>query len=582
MAETVEIDIVANDKTSGIIQGIFQGIGQTLANFALQIPGAIVNFGRDLIEQANEAQLALADLEATIKSTGGVAGITADEALELADSLSQVTRFSDDSILAGENMLLTFTNIGEEVFPDATKALLDLATKMKSDLPNAAIQLGKALNDPIAGVTALRRVGVQLTDEQEEQIKKFMELGDIMSAQKIILEELNKEFGGQATAAGETFAGMMDILKNRIENVKESIGMALLPVLTDLMDRVVIPLIPLIERLAEDFANWISNIPELAEGFQPFIDSINGVVMPLLEGLRSWWEENGTAIIAKVQEIGQSITDFIQTAWTEYLQPFIEEQLPKLSAWWEENAPLIAELLNNLRQAFEDALPRIGGLLEALSPLFESSIDFFLEWWELILQVLTGDWAGAWESAGEIVINFTTAIGEVLQNFAGLLVESLGFERNDIVAVWTDNWNQLLQIVDTVSNLIEGRIDQLIESVTSGMGEVVQSLAVGALGDSVGGVVAGAITGGFGGGRAEGGNVNSGTSYLVGERGAEIFTPSQSGFITPNGAGGNISITLNYSPAVSLGSKQEAEQTLLPFILEGIRKAQANGLVGVA
>jgi hypothetical protein len=99
-------------------------------------------------------------------------------------------------------------------------------------MDSAAVQLGKALNDPVLGVTALRRVGVMLTEAQEEQIKQFMEVGDVASAQKIILAELETEFGGLARAIGETSEGKLQILQNNLGNTQEAIGTGLLPLLT--------------------------------------------------------------------------------------------------------------------------------------------------------------------------------------------------------------------------------------------------------------------------------------------------------------------------------------------------------------
>ena len=62
--------------------------------------------------------------------------------------------------------------------------------------------------------------------------------------------------------------------------------------------------------------------------------------------------------------------------------------------------------------------------------------------------------------------------------------------------------------------------------------------------------IVGSIIGAFGGARAAGGPVTGNTSYLVGERGPELFTPNTSGMITPNnrlgGSGANVfNITVN-------------------------------------
>src|SRR5512138_1876374 len=163
------------------------GIGSAAISGIIDLVGGAVkkatSFLAQSVGEAMSSQEALSQLDAVLKSTGGAAGVTRDQALGLATSLQKVTRFSDEAVLGGENMLLTFTSIGKEVFPRATQTILDMSTALKQDLQSSAIQLGKALNDPISGITALRRVGVQFTDEQEEMIKKMVEGGDLMKAQ---------------------------------------------------------------------------------------------------------------------------------------------------------------------------------------------------------------------------------------------------------------------------------------------------------------------------------------------------------------------------------------------------------------
>jgi len=152
--------------------------------------------------------------------------------------LQSVTNFGDEATIAGQNILLTFTQIGRDVFPQATQTMLDMSTAMDQGLKETAIQLGKALNDPIQGVTALRRVGVQLTEEQERQIQTFMEAGEVAEAQRVILAELEKEFGGSAEAAREADAGFQ-AAKNSLGDLGEVIGGQMLPGLQALNERVV-------------------------------------------------------------------------------------------------------------------------------------------------------------------------------------------------------------------------------------------------------------------------------------------------------------------------------------------------------
>ena len=195
----------------GDIGGAAVNMGASLAKigFATAAAGVAAFTGALTysIKAAAEAQQIDAQLDAVLKSTAGAAGMSKDAITGLANSLSQVTMFEDDAIVAGESMLLTFTNIGADVFPLATEAMLDLSQAMGQDMKSSAIQLGKALNDPVTGMTALQRVGVTFTEEQKNTVKALVETGHVADAQRLILAELTKEFGGSARAAGETLPG---------------------------------------------------------------------------------------------------------------------------------------------------------------------------------------------------------------------------------------------------------------------------------------------------------------------------------------------------------------------------------------
>jgi hypothetical protein len=112
--------------------------------------------------------------EAAIKSTGGAARVTADHIGDYAMKLSNLTGIDDEVIQGGQNLLLTFTNIkngvgkGNDIFDQATLAATNLSVVLGSDLSSTSIMLGKALNDPVKGVTALGKAGVQLTQQQKD------------------------------------------------------------------------------------------------------------------------------------------------------------------------------------------------------------------------------------------------------------------------------------------------------------------------------------------------------------------------------------------------------------------------------
>lgn len=194
------------------------------------------------IGDAAEYQQLAAKTAAVLASTGNAAGQSVKGIQERAAALESLSGVDETVIINGQNVLATFTKVqdkvgaGNDVFSQATAAALDMSVALGTDLQGANIQLGKALNDPVKGITALGRAGVSFTEQQKDQIKTLVKHGDTLGAQKIILGELSKEFGGAAKAAGEGFSGSMERAKDAVGDAFREVGTHLLPVLTDLAD----------------------------------------------------------------------------------------------------------------------------------------------------------------------------------------------------------------------------------------------------------------------------------------------------------------------------------------------------------
>jgi NACalpha-BTF3-like transcription factor len=193
----------------------------TAAFGALGAVAAAGFIGRKIITESVEAQKAAAQLEAVIRSTGGAAGYTSTQLETMADQLSKVSTYEDDAIVGAQALLATFTNVRGDVFRDATQAILDMSTALGQDLNTSALQLGKALNDPIAGIGALRRAGVQLSASQTDLVKSLVASGRAADAQRIILKELETQMGGSAAAARDTLGGALQGLSNAWGNLFE-------------------------------------------------------------------------------------------------------------------------------------------------------------------------------------------------------------------------------------------------------------------------------------------------------------------------------------------------------------------------
>lgn len=176
---------------------------------------------RKFVDETSAAQSAQAQLEAAIRSTGGAAARSVGQLQGMAAQLQTLSTFSDDAVQGAQSVLLTFKKIRGDTFDGATQAVLDLATRMGGDLRGAALQVGKALQSPTEGLTALRRSGVSFSDAQADIIKGLVETNRLADAQKLILQELTIEFGGSAAAARNTFGGALTAVKNAFGDLFE-------------------------------------------------------------------------------------------------------------------------------------------------------------------------------------------------------------------------------------------------------------------------------------------------------------------------------------------------------------------------
>lgn len=144
------------------------------------------------------AEKATANLNAVLRATGGTVGFTADQLSDLADELERATLFDDAEIKQAEAVLLTFRQVQGDTFREAISLATDLAALMGGDLQGAVLQLGKALEDPEQGLTALRRSGISFTDSQRDLIKSLVDAGDQAQAMRIILDQVAGQIGGVA------------------------------------------------------------------------------------------------------------------------------------------------------------------------------------------------------------------------------------------------------------------------------------------------------------------------------------------------------------------------------------------------
>jgi len=229
-----ERDLVTTQKR---FEKVGSGMASLGAKMSLGITAPLAALASAGIREAQETVAAMAQVNAALTSMGPVAGRTAAQLEKAANAFEGKSLFEADEILKKVTAnLLTFGNISGQVFDRAQQAAVDLATRMGTDLQAATILVGKALNDPVKGMTALGRAGIQFTAAQKETIKKLVETGQAAKAQAMILGELERQFGGAAAAAQN--ADPWNKAQDAFKQIAETVGTALLPILPVIADTI--------------------------------------------------------------------------------------------------------------------------------------------------------------------------------------------------------------------------------------------------------------------------------------------------------------------------------------------------------
>ena len=145
-----------------------------------------------------------------LEQTQGAAGLTGDEIERMSRRIGKATLESADEVREASSVLLSFKSVGVDAFERTMNMAADMSAVTGQDLKSSVLQLGKALEDPITGMTALRRSGVSFTDSQKEMIVAMNRAGDAAGAQNEILKLLEGQLGGAGAAAAGGLKGAVD------------------------------------------------------------------------------------------------------------------------------------------------------------------------------------------------------------------------------------------------------------------------------------------------------------------------------------------------------------------------------------
>ena len=483
------------------------------------VVGAAIAQGlRAAINEADEAAVVGRQTEAVIKSTGGSANVTKSHLEDLAGALSKVAAVDDEVIQSAGNVMLTFKAVrnevgeGNDIFDRAVASALDMSAALGGDLQSATLQLGKALANPLSGLTALRRAGVDFTQQQRDQIAAMVAVGDTLGAQKVIMDEVESQFDGAAEAGATGF--------KRIEvawgNLLEKLG-------TPLVES------GYIEWFAEGLEDPTERLKEYAREWSlfgsifgdQFINTehiagaarVIGELPPALDDTASSAERAGSAIedLTDAIDLYLSGTFDVPEAQRELGESFnqLEEQMTADEQNWRDQSAAMQDVVESTA-AVISAMSEQGASQQAVDDQMRSSIqtlramrdagmitgDQFVTLRDQILAIPHGTETKVTTPGAR------QSIDDVERLYAGLVVTGSAKVAPSVnVAVERAQFDRLVHDLDAADN----RRFSMQVSVNYNSNKK----------------------------RATGGPVAGGESYMVGEQGPEMFIPGESGVIVP-------------------------------------------------
>jgi hypothetical protein len=499
MASKFQIPIAFKSDPRGLkdAESAVSGFGKKLAGIGALVAGAfairgIANFAKEAVLGAERAQQ-FDNILKQVAQTTGVFGANVNAAtsrmIKFADSHELVIGVEAELIKETQALLLSFKAVGASgdevggVFDRATKAAFDMAAVLKTDARGSAVQLGKALENPIKGVTALARAGTTFTDQQREQIKVLVESGNLLAAQELILSEVESQYGGAAEAAA---LGSQKIVL-AFGQVQDALGMALAPAFQRFTAFFIEEIVPPLTRFFEE------DFPVMISAFGEMVGSLSEGLAPIGAALKEAFEiPDGVGVL---ESLLNSIAKLPESVLFKQLVESLVLLVPSLL----ELIPPLTELVIELIPLLVSIIPAVIWLVNALAGAFgkdglAGGID----------QAIEGQWGWI-----QTVDNFKIAASIVKSAVEGL----------------SKPWVALSTAINNAYSALMKFFGLSGGSAPAGVKLPTPP-------------------------RAVGGPVSARDSFLVGERGPEIFTPGVGGFITPNnrlggGGGGGANITIN-------------------------------------
>lgn len=262
-----------------------------MAAFGLTVSGLGYAFAQGA-KQVVQAEHQMARLNGVLEATDHASGQTAESLDTMSRSIALATLASTDGVRNAAAQLATFTSITGENFERTLTLGQDVAEVMRSDISSGTMQLAKALADPTAGFSSLKKAGVDFTDSQKEMITTLQETEGIFEAQAYMLGLVEGQLGGVAEKVADgTFVGAWDTLTHRIGDFFAAIARG--------------------TGVVEETTSWMDKLSGK-------IEHLTGVIAPGTMSIEQL-EEEMDALLKKTKELEQQAPD--ESFWRRFSGP---------------------------------------------------------------------------------------------------------------------------------------------------------------------------------------------------------------------------------------------------------------------
>lgn len=426
-----DVDRAHNDlvRGTGRVRGAFGSLfigGAGVAAGAISF-GALAAGAKSATDAFLESDQVARQTAAALRSTGAEAWITADAVSELAGALSERTGLDDEAIQSSENLLLTFkqvrneTGAGNDIFNQATATILDLSVAMGNDTRGAALQVGRALNDPIRGVAALGRVGITFTRQQKDRIRTLVESGRMLGAQRMILRELDSQFGGSAEKTA-TNSRRMEVA---LGNLQEEIGGKLAPAFEDAAG--------FVAEFSSGMADgtgaggrFVSVARRVGGAIETGIGRAFGWVSGVIDENRSTIDGIGRTIghVGGIfVDVGKSVVGSIGRAFGRGgggrdLREFIRGLLNLVEVGVRVVAWFVDKAAPGIKRALDGLVTVVRGIVRVVSGIVNGD---FAKVWDGVKDIVSGAFRALWG----LITAYTAPIRSAFAKLGGLLSDAL-------------------------------------------------------------------------------------------------------------------------------------------------------------